>query len=150
MLWCGFPAHQKNDPVKPLGANARLKRRRAQQAGAGRQALVIGGGDRKTIPVGPFAVIIAGVFKSDLLSQLNQFIPETPAAPEPAAAKAAAPAAPATPAAPVAAAGASPFHRLPNPAKTSGGYTADEIAELREKAYARYKARKGADAKELH
>ncbi len=73
-----------------------------------------------------------------------------PAAPEPAAAKAAAPAAPATPAAPVAAAGASPFHRLPNPAKTSGGYTADEIAELREKAYARYKARKGADAKELH
>jgi hypothetical protein len=73
-----------------------------------------------------------------------------PAAPEAAAANAVAPAAPATPAAPVAVAGASPFHRLPNPAKTSGGYTADEIAELREKAYARYKARKGADAKELH
>ena len=49
-----------------------------------------------------------------------------------------------------AAAGASPFHRLPNPAKTSGGYTVEEIAERREKAYARYKARKGADAKELH
>ncbi len=49
-----------------------------------------------------------------------------------------------------AASGASPFHRLPNPAKTSGGYTAEEIAERREKAYARYKARKGADAKELH
>jgi len=49
-----------------------------------------------------------------------------------------------------AAAGASPFHRLPNAAKTSGGYTVDEIAERREKAYARYKARKGADAKELH
>jgi NADH-quinone oxidoreductase subunit I len=46
--------------------------------------------------------------------------------------------------------GASPFHRLPNPAKTSGGYTAEEIAERRVKAYARYKARKGADAKELH
>lgn len=55
-------------------------------------------------------------------------------------------AAPAQPAA----GGASPFHRLPNAAKTSGGYTADEIAERREKAYARYKARKGADAKELH
>ncbi len=55
------------------------------------------------------------------------------------------------PAAPAAtASGASPFHRLPNPAKTSGGYTAEEIAERREKAYARYKARKGADAKELH
>ncbi|HSN77667.1 MAG TPA: 4Fe-4S binding protein, partial [Anaerolineae bacterium] len=55
-------------------------------------------------------------------------------------------------AAPVAAAaaGASPFARLPNPAKTSGGYTVEEIAERREKAYARYKARKGADAKELH
>ncbi len=49
-----------------------------------------------------------------------------------------------------AAAGASPFHRLPNAAKTSGGYTVEEIAERREKAYARYKARKGADAKELH
>jgi NADH-quinone oxidoreductase subunit I len=49
-----------------------------------------------------------------------------------------------------AAPGASPFHRLPNPAKTSGGYTVEEIAERREKAYARYKARKGADAKELH
>ena len=51
---------------------------------------------------------------------------------------------------PSAAAGESPFHRLPNPAKTSGGYTADEIAERRQKAYERYKARKGADAKELH
>jgi ferredoxin len=50
----------------------------------------------------------------------------------------------------VAASGASPFHRLPNPAKTSGGYTVEEIAERREKAYARYKARKGADAKDLH
>ena len=46
--------------------------------------------------------------------------------------------------------GASPFHRLPNPAKTSGGYTVEEIAERRAKAYERYKARKGADAKELH
>jgi NADH-quinone oxidoreductase subunit I len=49
-----------------------------------------------------------------------------------------------------AASGTSPFHRLPNPAKTSGGYTVEEIADRREKAYARYKARKGADAKELH
>jgi NADH-quinone oxidoreductase subunit I len=57
----------------------------------------------------------------------------------------------AAPAAPAAvASGASPFTRLPNPAKTSGGYTVEEIAERRETAYARYKARKGADAKELH
>jgi NADH-quinone oxidoreductase subunit I len=58
--------------------------------------------------------------------------------------------APAVAAVEAAASGASPFHRLPNPAKTSGGYTVEEIAERREKAYARYKARKGADAKELH
>lgn len=49
-----------------------------------------------------------------------------------------------------AAAGASHFERLPNPAKTSGGYTVEEIADRRQKAYERYKARKGADAKELH
>ena len=42
------------------------------------------------------------------------------------------------------------FHRLPNPTKTSGGYTADQIAERRRQAYARYKERKGADAKTLH
>lgn len=72
-----------------------------------------------------------------------------PVAETPAAAAPAAPAAPAAVTAP-AAAGESPFHRLPNPEKTSGGYTADEIAELRQKAYARYKERKGADAKELH
>lgn len=68
-------------------------------------------------------------------------------APEPPAVEAPPPAAPA---APVAAVGGSPFTRLPNPAKTSGGYSVEEIAERREKAYARYKARKGADAKELH
>ncbi len=73
-----------------------------------------------------------------------------PAAPEPPVVEVAPPAAAPAPAAPVAAAGGSPFTRLPNPAKTSGGYTAEEIAERRETAYARYKARKGADAKELH
>ncbi len=76
-------------------------------------------------------------------------VAETVAAPlVEAAAELVAATAPAQPAA--AAAGASSFHRLPNPAKTSGGYTVEEIAERREKAYARYKARKGADAKELH
>jgi NADH-quinone oxidoreductase subunit I len=67
-------------------------------------------------------------------------VAETPAVVE--AVETAAPAA--------AASGESPFHRLPNPAKTSGGYTVEEIAQRREQAYARYKARKGADAKELH
>lgn len=43
-----------------------------------------------------------------------------------------------------------PFYRLPNPAKTSGGYTVEEIARRRAEAYDRYKARKGADAKQLH
>ena len=51
---------------------------------------------------------------------------------------------------PAASAGGDPFRKLPNPAKTSGGYTVDEIAERRREAYARYKERKGADAKELH
>ena len=50
-------------------------------------------------------------------------------------------------AAPAAAAAASAgddvFHKLPNPAKTSGGYTADEIAARRTEAYDRYKERKG-------
>jgi hypothetical protein len=31
----------------------------------------------------------------------------------------------------------------------SGGYTVEEIAQRRAAAYARYKARKGADAKDL-
>ncbi|MEI2697412.1 MAG: hypothetical protein V9E94_03325 [Microthrixaceae bacterium] len=44
-------------------------------------------------------------------------------------------AAPAAPAEPAAASGVSPFHRLPNPAKTSGGYTADELAQRRQEAY---------------
>ena len=47
-------------------------------------------------------------------------------------------------------AGGSEFNRMPNPAMTSGGYTVEELAERRKEAYARYKARKGADAKELH
>jgi NADH-quinone oxidoreductase subunit I len=77
-------------------------------------------------------------------------VTEAPAAVEavaeaPAVVEAVEAAAPAT-----ATSGESPFHRLPNPAKTSGGYTAEEIAKRREQAYARYKARKGADAKELH
>ncbi|MCB0199550.1 MAG: 4Fe-4S binding protein [Caldilineae bacterium] len=58
--------------------------------------------------------------------------------------------APAVTGEPAASAGGDPFRKLPNPAKTSGGYTVDEIAERRREAYARYKERKGADAKELH
>lgn len=87
-----------------------------------------------------------------------------PAAEAKPAAPAAKPAAEAKPAAPPAApAAAKPavaaaavaaadnvFARMPNPAKTSGGYTVEELAERRREAYARYKARKGADAKELH
>jgi NADH-quinone oxidoreductase subunit I len=71
--------------------------------------------------------------------------PPSAAAPQPAAA------APAPPAAkPAAAAAGSPFAKMPaNPARTSGGYTVDEIARRRAEAYARYKARKGADAKDL-
>ena len=70
-----------------------------------------------------------------------------PAKPAPAAAKPA----PAAPAAAVAvSASDNPFYRLPNPAKTSGGYTVEEIAARRAEAYGRYKARKGADAKQLH
>ena len=70
-----------------------------------------------------------------------------PAKPAPAAAKPA----PAAPAAAVAvSASDNPFYRLPNPAKTSGGYTVEEIAARRAEAYERYKARKGADAKQLH
>lgn len=82
--------------------------------------------------------------------------PAAPVAEAPAASVVEAPAAsvaaaaPAAPAAPAAESGVSPFHRLPNPAKTSGGYTADELAQRRQEAYARYKARKGADAKEIH
>lgn len=71
-----------------------------------------------------------------------------PVAPVVEAIQAAAPVA-AQPAASAPAAG-DVFHRLPNPVKTSGGYTADELAERRRAAYARYKARKGADAKQLH
>ena len=49
-----------------------------------------------------------------------------------------------------AAAAGSPFAKMAaNPAKTSGGYTAEEIARRRAESYARYKARKGADAKDL-
>lgn len=68
---------------------------------------------------------------------------------EPAAQVVAPPAAPVVAAATVAE-GADPFHRLPNPAKTSGGYTADEIAGRRRQAYQRYRDRKGADAKTIH
>ena len=60
------------------------------------------------------------------------------------------PVAAATTAAPAASTGDNPFRKLPNPAKTSGGYTVDEIEKQRKEAYARYKDRKGADAKDLH
>ncbi|MCB0204344.1 MAG: 4Fe-4S binding protein [Anaerolineae bacterium] len=73
---------------------------------------------------------------------------EPATAPEPEVAPAAV--APAVTGEPAASAGGDPFRKLPNPAKTSGGYTVDEIAERRREAYARYKERKGADAKELH
>ncbi len=48
------------------------------------------------------------------------------------------------------AAAGSPFTKMAaDPAKTSGGYTMEEIARRRAESYARYKARKGADAKDL-
>ncbi len=72
-----------------------------------------------------------------------------PEKPAPAAVKPA-PAAPAPAAAVAVSASDNPFYRLPNPAKTSGGYTVEEIAQRRAEAYDRYKARKGADAKQLH
>jgi hypothetical protein len=55
---------------------------------------------------------------------------------------------PAAPAAPAAA--GNPFAKMAaDTAKTSGGYTMEEIARRRAESYARYKARKGADAKDL-
>ena len=78
------------------------------------------------------------------------------AVPPPAAAPAVAPPAAAVPAATPAVAAAtvavgSPFAKMAaDPSKTSGGYTQDEIAAKRAESYARYQARKGADAKQLH
>ena len=77
----------------------------------------------------------------------------TAAAPSPAPAPPPPAAAPPPPAAtkPAASTAAgSPFAKMAaDPAKTSGGYTVDEISRRRAEAYARYKARKGADAKDL-
>jgi len=81
--------------------------------------------------------------------------PEAAAAP-PAVAAAVSPPAAAAPAATPAVAAAtvaagSPFAKMAaDPSKTSGGYTQDEIAAKRAESYARYQARKGADAKQLH
>ncbi|MER2599895.1 MAG: NADH-quinone oxidoreductase subunit I [Caldilineales bacterium] len=103
---------------------------------------------------GPDAKVLHGaeaVASGAMAAAAPAAVIETPMAE--AIAEASAPIAPAAPvAAPPAAASAaaSPFHRLPNPAKTSGGYTADEIAERRRQAYERYRARKGADAKTIH
>ncbi len=83
--------------------------------------------------------------KARVAARKGEAVAPAAAAPAPAAA-AAAPA----PAVSAIAAG-SPFAKMAaNPAKTSGGYTVDEIAARRAQAYARYQARKGADAKQLH
>ena len=71
-----------------------------------------------------------------------------PPAAAPVVAESAASAAVATPAA---VAAGSPFAKMAaDPSKTSGGYTQGEIAAKRAESYARYQARKGADAKQLH
>jgi NADH-quinone oxidoreductase subunit I len=114
------------------------------------------GPDAKVLHDAGEAVAAAPAAAEPVAQAPEPVVAEAPAAPAVVEAMAETPAVAETPVAPVetaapaAAAGASPFARLPNPAKTSGGYTVEEIAERREKAYARYKARKGADAKELH
>lgn len=112
------------------------------------------GADAKVLHGGaaaPVAAAVAGA-AAVVAAEAPAAVAEPIAAAEPVAAPAA-PAAPTAPAAPpptAAHAGGSEFNRMPNPAMTSGGYTVEELAERRKEAYARYKARKGADAKELH
>ncbi|HNS02936.1 MAG TPA: 4Fe-4S binding protein [Anaerolineae bacterium] len=113
-----------------------------ERKGADAKVLHGGGG---TAAAAPAAAAAAAVVADEAPAAVSE-----PAAPVEAPAAPAAPTASAAPAAPAAHAGESEFTRMPNPAKTSGGYTVEELAERRREAYARYKARKGADAKELH
>ena len=104
---------------------------------------------------GPDAKVLHGAGEAiiapvaDAVEAVAETVAEAPAAVADAVVEAAPAAAKAAPVKAAASSG-SHFERLPNPAKTSGGYTVEEIAERRRQAYARYRARKGADAKELH
>ncbi|MCS6844496.1 MAG: 4Fe-4S binding protein [Caldilineales bacterium] len=149
-------------PAAPAAATSgisqeELERRRAE-ALARHAARKAAAGEAAPVPAKPAApAATSGISQEELERRRAEALARTAARKAAAGEAAPAPAAPPKPApatkAPTPAKAPAPadvFSRLPNVAKTSGGYSVEEIAERRRAAYERYKARKGPDAKVLH